>query len=74
MPDITPEQREKLTELNKQLAKVANNSGQGRMHGFWDIVDDIRAFLDGKSPILKYNADEWIAFAEKKLGRGGGDA
>jgi hypothetical protein len=72
MSEISKEQREELTRLVKELANIASNSGQGRMHGFWDVVYDIDAFLNGKATILKHSADEWISYAEgllKKHGR-----
>lgn len=66
---MTPEQKERLQFLAMEMRKVAQPVGP--MHGWWDDIIDIEAFLAGRKTMLNKTAGEWIAEAEEKFTRAG---
>ena len=39
----------------------------GPMHGWWDVIFDVEAFLQGKPVILEKTTEEWIKFCDDIL-------
>ena len=64
---MTEEQRAKLQTLVRDMRNIAAKVGS--MHGWWDGISDIEAFLAGKPTIVTMTPDEWIAYAEKNLAK-----
>ena len=62
---MTEKQGLRLIALNHELWKIAEPVGS--LHGYWDIIFDIKAFLEGRPPLLQMTAEEWIAYAEELL-------
>lgn len=58
---MTDEQRRELERLVKRMRSHAAKFGP--LHGWWDTIFDIEAFLQGRPTLLKGTAEEWLAAA-----------
>lgn len=65
MAKCTYEQRNELLALNRRLRLATINVGE--MHGFWDLIFDIEAFLSDRPMVVPHTAQELIDEAVKDL-------
>jgi len=64
---MTSDEKILLTNLYTKLRIEALKINE--MHGWWDAIHDISAFLTGQETLVQHSAKEWIEYAQELLAR-----
>ncbi len=59
------QERRHLELLVFRLRQIA--APVGSMHSYWDVVSDIKAFLQGKPTLVQKTQTEWVRYAWELL-------
>lgn len=61
--------RERLEQAVGLLRDYA--AQHGPFHAFWDLADDVDAFLAGRSTVLFLGEDQWLSYLKRRFEEAG---